>query len=191
MDSEKPDHVEQTALTDSQLWQAMTQGQAKALGILYDRHVGLVYGIALKILVNPQEAEDLTHDIFVRLMQQSYDPKRGSLRTFLAILTRSRAIDRWRSQQRAAQKTQQYLQTDYPKAVMLEDESEQQAKNQEVHSALAKLPEQQQQLLTMTYYEGLTQAAIAERLDLPLGTVKSTVRRGLLKLRQILQNQLD
>lgn len=192
MGSEQSSHSEQTALTDVQLWQALRQGQINALGILYDRHAGLVYGIALKVLSNPQEAEDLTQDIFVRLMDVSYDPRRGSLRTFLAILTRSRAIDRVRSHQRQSKRTMQYWRTDVSASESVPiEESTLHEQSQDMHAALAQLSEEQQQLLKMSYYDGLTQSIIAERLELPLGTVKSKVRRGLLKLRQILQDQLD
>jgi len=77
MDSEKANQSKQQTPTDAELWLAMTQGQTEALGILYDRHAGLVYGIALKVLGNPQEAEDLTQDIFVKLApRSSYDPRR-------------------------------------------------------------------------------------------------------------------
>jgi RNA polymerase sigma-70 factor (ECF subfamily) len=194
MESDKSNQAEQTNLTDVQLWLAAKQGQADALGTLYDRHSSLVYAIAFKVLRQSQEAEDLTQDIFVKLMNGSaYDPRRGSLRTFLAILTRSRALDRVRSRQRQTQRqreTQSVLQeARQPSAAI--DEMSQQEQNQVVRSALSQLPEQQQQLLRMSYYDGLTQAAIAEHLDLPLGTVKSRVRRGLLKLRQVLQSQTD
>lgn len=192
MDSENFNQTQWIALTDVQLWQAITQGYQEALGVLYDRHAGLVYGIAFKTLNHSQEAEDLTQDIFVGLARLSYVPQRGSLRTFLAIVTRSRAIDRLRSQKTRTKRTLQYLRPD-PSALSdaTLEESITQAQGQVMHSALAQLPENQQQLLRMTYYDGLTQATIAERLDLPLGTVKSRVRRGLLKLRQILHDQLD
>ncbi len=195
MDSEQSSYAEQTSLTDVQLWQATQQGQTNALGVLYDRHASLVYGIAFKVLGNSQEAEDLTQDIFIKLIDgSSYDPQRGSLRTFLAILTRSRALDRVRSQQRERQRQRknqsQVLQESLYSSSSI-DKLFQQEQNQDVRSALAQLSEQQQQLLRMSYYDGLTQSAIAERLNLPLGTVKSKVRRGLLKLRQVLQDQLD
>lgn len=100
MDFEKLAPTEAEAPTDTDLWLALRAGQNHALGSLYDRHGGLVYGIALKVLTHPQEAEDLTQDIFVKLAHSTaYDPQRGSFRTFLAILTRSRAIDRLRSRQ--------------------------------------------------------------------------------------------
>jgi RNA polymerase sigma-70 factor (ECF subfamily) len=173
---------------------AMTQGQTEALGVLYDRHAGLVYSVALNVLGNPQEAEDLTQDIFVRLIHRSaYDPRRGSLRTFLSILTRSRALDRVRSRQRETLRSKQPPPPDASGSVssVAMDELSQQEQTQEVQAALAQLSAQQQQLLKMSYYEGLTQTTIAERLGLPLGTVKSKVRRSLLKLREILQDQLD
>jgi RNA polymerase sigma-70 factor (ECF subfamily) len=194
MESEQSNPVEQVTLTDAQLWLAMTQGQTEALGVLYDRHAGLVYSVALNVLGNPQEAEDLTQDIFVRLIHRSaYDPRRGSLRTFLSILTRSRALDRVRSRQRETLRSKQQQQTDASGSVssVAMDELSQQEQTQEVQAALAQLSAQQQQLLKMSYYEGLTQTTIAERLGLPLGTVKSKVRRSLLKLREILQDQLD
>lgn len=192
MDSEKSRHAEQAALTDGQLWEAVTQGQTAALGTLYDRHAGLVYGIALKVLGNTQEAEDLTQDIFVRLANQSYDPRRGSLRTFLAILVRSRALDRLRSRQRETQKAKRYVQADAATTGSPPVEASlRQEQGEEMHKALAQLPENQRQLLRMAYYDGLTQAKIAERLELPLGTVKSRVRRGLISLRQILQHPSD
>ncbi len=197
MDSEQSSHAEQTDLTDVQLWQATQQGQTNALGVLYDRHAGLVYGIALKVLGNSQEAEDLTQDIFIKLIDgSSFDPQRGSLRTFLTILTRSRALDRVRSRQRESQRQRDnqslvFQESNHPSSTVSIDQLFQHEQNQEVRSALAQLSEQQQQLLKMSYYDGLTQAAIAERLNLPLGTVKSKVRRGLLKLRQVLQDRLD
>lgn len=84
--------------TDAELVRALKAGQPSALGILYDRHTNLVYRLALRILANPQEAEDLTQEIFLTLWRKDiYNPTRGSLGSFLTTLTRSRAIDRLRS----------------------------------------------------------------------------------------------
>jgi RNA polymerase sigma-70 factor (ECF subfamily) len=177
--------------TDADLWRALRSGQTEALGPLYDRHGGLVYGIALKLLGQTQEAEDLTQDIFIKLAQSTaYDPQRGSFRTFLAILTRSRAIDRLRSRQIAQasvkrlQTTQVVTPTPTPADALAQAE-----RAQAVQAALTQLTESQQQILRLAYYEGLSQSTIAERLDTPLGTVKTHSRRGLLKLRQILQDR--
>lgn len=176
--------------TDADLWLALRAGHTAALGSLYDRHGGLVYGIALKVLAHAQEAEDLTQDIFVKLAQSAaYNPQRGSFRTFLAILTRSRAIDRLRSRQVARasverlQTSQAVPPTPTPAEVLAQAE-----RSQAVQAALVQLSENQQQILRLAYYEGLSQTSIAERLDTPLGTVKTHSRRGLLKLRQLLQD---
>ncbi len=189
--------------TDVALWIALhaargavkSADQKAALGQIYDRHAGLVYGISFKVLGNAQEAEDLTQDIFVRLAERAdYDPTRGSLRTFLMVLTRSRAIDRVRSRQ-STQRSKTRWQADYvqptttlsPSDIHSDIYSDEQS--QAVKAALDQLSEQQKQVLHLTYYEGLTQSAIAERLGVPLGTVKSYARRGLLQLRKILQNR--
>ena len=187
---ESSDYPEQPASnqTDADLYLALREGQTAALGILYDRHARLVYGLALKTLSNAQEAEDLTQDIFLNLTRStSYDPQRASLRTFLGILTRSRAIDRIRSRSTALSNLER-LKTDYNSDTSQSpfDHVFQTEQSQEVKTALAQLSESEQQLLQMAYYEGLSQSEIAERLNVPLGTVKTRTRRSLLKLRQIL-----
>ncbi|MEB3212039.1 MAG: sigma-70 family RNA polymerase sigma factor [Leptolyngbyaceae bacterium] len=193
MNSQASSHDRQGDLTDEQLWMAIAQGDTEALGKLYDRHAGLVFSIAIKVLGNAEEAEDLTQDIFIKLTSlSSYDPQRGSLRTYLAILTRSRAVDRIRSAQ-SAQRAAQRLQGDRLEASSDSPMSDvmQFEQSQEVQAAVAQLPDSQQQILQMAYYEGLTQAKIAERLGTPLGTIKTRARRGLIRLRQLLENQLD
>jgi RNA polymerase sigma-70 factor, ECF subfamily len=170
------------------LWSAVQQGQANALGVLYDRHAGLVYGIAYKVLQNPQDAEDLTQEIFVRLPQMGYDPERGSLRTYLAVLTRSRALDLLRSKQRNQSSLEKFR---HSQMGIDESNSEDSAYLEEMHpaiqEALVQLSENQRRVLDLAYKEGLSQTEIAQQLDVPLGTVKTWARRGLLKLRQTLQ----
>jgi RNA polymerase sigma-70 factor (ECF subfamily) len=177
--------------TDAELYLALRVGNTAALGILYDRHAGLVFGLAMKILGVAQEAEDLTQDIFLTLARGcSYDPNRGSLRTFLAILTRSRAIDRLRSR-RTAQTAQGRWQPSREQEITANvplEQVTQTEQSQEVQAALAQLSDNQQQILRMAYYDGLSQSEIAKQLDIPLGTVKARARRGLLKLRESLIN---
>jgi RNA polymerase sigma-70 factor (ECF subfamily) len=175
--------------TDAELILALSNGQTAALGVLYDRHAGLVYGIALSTLGNAQEAEDLTQDIFLTLAKgTTYDPKRGSLRTFLAILTRSRSRDRLRSRNSARRILDRWRlgrQAEIAPNVPLEC-AFQQEQSQEVRNALAQLSDNQQQILRMAYYDGLSQSEIAKQLEIPLGTVKARARTGLLKLRKTL-----
>lgn len=178
--------------TDAQLYLALKAGQTAALGILYDRHAGLVYGIALKVLENPQEAEDLTQDIFLNFVKiGSYEPSRGSLRTYLAILTRSRSVDRVRSRSNTRELLKKWGHSREETATdsLLEKVSRSE-QSQEVKAALAQLSDEQQQILRMAYYDGLSQSEIANQLEIPLGTVKARARRGLLKLRQALTDYM-
>ncbi|HEY9782056.1 MAG TPA: sigma-70 family RNA polymerase sigma factor [Leptolyngbyaceae cyanobacterium] len=179
--------------TDAQLYLALKAGQTAALGILYDRHAGLVYGIALKVLENPQEAEDLTQDIFLNFVKiGSYDPSRGSLRTYLAILTRSRAVDRVRSRSNTREllKKWGHSREEETATDSLLEKVSRSEQSQEVKAALAQLSDEQQQILRMAYYDGLSQSEIANQLEIPLGTVKARARRGLLKLRQALTDYM-
>jgi RNA polymerase sigma-70 factor, ECF subfamily len=175
--------------SDAELYQALRAGHREALGILYDRHAGLVYGLALKTLGNTQEAEDLTQDIFLNLDRSTaYDSRRGSLRTFLAVVTRSRALDRVRSRNKARsflERFRSHRSTEIADRTPLE-QMFQNEQSEEVQTALRHLPENEQQILRMAYYEGFSQSEIAKRLNIPLGTVKTITRRSLLKLRQFL-----
>ncbi|MBW4664847.1 MAG: sigma-70 family RNA polymerase sigma factor [Chroococcus sp. CMT-3BRIN-NPC107] len=189
MPSEQPTN---SVNTDIELYQALKSGSNDAFGIIYDRHASLVYGIAFKILGNAQEAEDLTQDVFLSIARScTYEPNRGSLRTFLAILTRSRAIDRGRSHasKRKAlgqwQDNQQQTTTNAPfEQVSRSEQSE------EVKNAISQLSDEEQQILQLAYYDGLSQSEIASQLQVPLGTVKARARRGLLKLRQALADYI-
>jgi RNA polymerase sigma-70 factor, ECF subfamily len=180
MPSEQPTNSDRlSGQTDIELYLALKSGLDDAFGIIYDRHAGLVYGIALKILGNSQEAEDLTQDVFLSIARSSsYEPTRGSLRTFLAILTRSRAIDRVRSRNNTRkvlgqwQDNQQQTATEAPFEQVSRSEQSQEVR----------------EILQMAYYDGLSQSEIAKQLQIPLGTVKARARRGLLKLRQTLRD---
>ncbi|MGB3769134.1 MAG: sigma-70 family RNA polymerase sigma factor [Phormidesmis sp.] len=191
--SSQPPHTDNT-VSDALLCAAMKQGSADALGMLYDRHAGLVYGIALKVLKNTQAAEDLTQDIFLALVKNNaYNPKRGSLRTYLTVLTRSRAIDRLRAKGTGT-KAINRLKRSHPFSPgnTTDNRPLEQASQQEttltVNTALSQLSVDERQILQMMYFEGHTQAAIAEQMQIPLGTVKTRSRRGLLKLRKILSS---
>ncbi len=182
------------APTDAELFVAMKNGQQSALGDLYDRYASLVYRLALRVLTNPQEAEDLTQEIFLSFWQgKAYNPERGSLSSFLTTLTRSRAIDRLRSRGstiRFLQRWSQSMSTAPPPLTPFEAASINQ-RSEYVRDALAQLPEKQRQVLEMAYYDGLSQSEIATRLDAPLGTVKTWSRQGLLSLRKHLQSLIE
>jgi RNA polymerase sigma-70 factor, ECF subfamily len=177
--------------SDLELFQALKQGQIDALGKLYDRYASLVYGLALRILSNTEEAEEIAQDVFLNLWKRDiYNPDRGSLSSFLITLTRSRSIDKLRSRNtrtRFFQRWSQSLGTETTLATPLEQASVDE-RSQLIREALGKLPNTERQVLEIAYYEGLSQSEIAKRLDTPLGTVKTRSRKGLLRLRQMLQD---
>jgi RNA polymerase sigma-70 factor, ECF subfamily len=190
MDSDSP--AIKSVLSDVDLLLALRRGQVNALGSLYDRYSKLVYGLAYKILSNSEEAEDITQEVFLTLWRRdAYNPSRGSLSSFLTTMTRSRSIDKLRSRGsrlRFIQRWQGIVKSEVA-ATPLEKASLGE-RSQLVRDALSQLPESERLILEIAYYEGLSQSEIAERLSIPLGTVKTRSRQGLLKLRQTLQNQV-
>ncbi|NER78356.1 MAG: sigma-70 family RNA polymerase sigma factor [Leptolyngbya sp. SIO1D8] len=177
--------------TDIVLLEAMQARQVEALREIYRRYGQLVYSLALRILNTPEEAEDLTQEIFLNLWQKnSYDAQRGSLGTYLTLVTRSRAIDRVRSQGARYRLMQRW-----DKATIADSSANgplEQAtlgeQAQRVREALSELTPSEREVLEIAYYEGLSQSQIARRLDIPLGTVKTRSRQALKKLRRQLQD---
>lgn len=161
-----------------------------ALGLLYDRYGSLVYGLALAILTNRDEAEDLTQEVFLSLHDhhRAFDPARGTLGAYLTTLTRSRAIDKLRGGTRRVRLLRSQYESAPPEPPVATpmDEASSRETAARVRGALAELPANERRALELFYYRGLTQAEIAEEIGAPLGTVKSWCRRGLLALRDSL-----
>lgn len=179
------------SFSDAELFAAIELNDIEALGYLYDRYSCLVYGLALKILANQQEAEDLTQEIFLLLWRKhNYNPSRGSLRNFLAMMTRSRAIDRLRARESNQKFLQRWQQNMTSQTTPFEHVS-QGERRAYVCDALRQLPSKQRQVLEMAYYQGYSQTEIARQLNTPLGTVKSWTRQGLLKLRKNLLDLME
>ena len=176
--------------TDTDLISSLRQGNQHALSILYDRYGGLVYTLALKLLDCRDRAEDLTQDVFLSFWkQQKFDPTRAKLSSYLCLITRSKAIDKLRSrqsEQKSIDRLQQSVvaEANLPTPLDYATQSEQQTI---VRQSLSLLSERQRQVLELSYYHDLSQSEIATKLNLPLGTVKTHMRQGLIKLRQLLQ----
>ena len=158
------------------------------MGGLYDACGGPVYRLALRLCRSSQEAEDLTHDVFVRYWRQGrYEPSRGPVLAYLLLMTRSMAINRINQRKNRWQLVQRWSQQLLPAAVRSpHDSAEDDDSGCRVRTALDSLPAKQRQVLEMAYYEGLSQSAIGQRLQLPLGTVKTRSRQGLIRLRELL-----
>lgn len=175
---------------DARLVLRMARGDREAFAGLYDRFSRPLYTTALRILGDEREAEDVLQEIFLDLWRRAreFDRSRGSVFSWAVTLTRNRSIDRVRMRRRrgdllarSAPEDLGYGSPADAATARLEDK-EQAAL---VRAALQSLPEEQQQALHLAFFGGLTQQEIAERLAAPLGTVKARIRRGLLKLRDL------
>lgn len=185
--------VDRSDQSDEQLVSALADDPS-ALGPLYDRHGRLVFGLALAILKSQQEAEDLTQEVFLTLCSRTtYDAARGSVGAFLTTLVRSRAIDRLRRRTRSVR----LLRTQWESAPPAElpatplDRVSTAECSARVRKALGTLPESERRILEMAYYRGLTQAEIADELQVPLGSVKGWCRRGLMRLKSALGDLVE
>lgn len=167
-----------------------TGSRSPDLAELYDSCGGPVYRLALRLCRSSHEAEDLTHDVFLRYWQQDrYDPSRGPVLAYLLLLTRSMALNRLNQRRNRWQLVQRWSEQLFPAAVPTPHENaEADDLARRVRQALDAIPDQQRQVLEMAYYEGLSQSAIGARLQLPLGTVKTRARQGLIRLRALLHD---
>lgn len=177
--------------SDADLMSQVAQGDQVALAELYDRYSGRLYGLCLKILRRPAEAQAVLSDVFYEIWRRAdrYNPERGRVRTYFVTLARSRAIDRLR-----AETTRTTHETEYsteaerlatgpspekgPHQVAVENET-----MSFVLEVIRGLGEDQRACLEAAYFKGLTQQQISDHLQLPLGTVKTHIRAGLEKLR--------
>jgi RNA polymerase sigma-70 factor, ECF subfamily len=165
----------------------MARGDHDALAEVYDRHGRLVYSLALRILKDQSDAEDTVQDVFAQAWRQAarYQPGRGAVVAWLMNMARSRAIDQLR--RRTTQPQSPYdpeTASEIPDTAQPIDEQVVWAgRAAVVRDALAALPLLQRIAIELAFYEGLTHLEIAERLEVPLGTVKTRIRQGLLKLK--------
>jgi len=168
----------------------MAGGDQTALAELYDRHSRQVYSIAVRILQNPADAEDIVQDVFSQAWRHAsrYDVARGAVGAWLLTVARSRAIDRLRARRvRPDLAAPGKIVRDVLDPALLQDAQLLTAEQVErVRGALGELPMPQRTALELAYYEGLTHKEIAERLQEPLGTVKTRIRLAMLKLRDTL-----
>jgi len=170
------------AKDDAALIERMRAGDQSAMGDLYDRYSGVVYGVALRVLGNTTAAEDVVQEVFLQLWRnpQAFDADRGRLAPWLAVIARNRAIDLLRKRPMEDDIDELPIST----GVNLEDEAAERIAINKVRGVLGQLPQDQRRLLEMAFFEGLTHTEIASKTGEPLGTVKTRIRSGLLALRK-------
>ncbi|HEY9128035.1 MAG TPA: sigma-70 family RNA polymerase sigma factor [Acidobacteriaceae bacterium] len=178
------DDTEAMQMDDAELLEAVARQDQAAMATLFDRYSRLVYSIALRVLREPDQAEDVMQEVLLQVWRQpgGFVSQRGSLGAWLAVVARNRAIDVIR--RRAHLTPLDELVGPEPRNLQKAVESDHLMK--EVRQVVDALPQEQQAPLYMAYFEGLTHTEISERTGAPLGTVKTRIRSALIAVRRAL-----
>jgi RNA polymerase sigma-70 factor (ECF subfamily) len=189
---EKANHFAPSANDDEQLILKVAEGDRTAFGSLYDRFSSPLYSLALKMLANEAEAQDLLQEVFLSVWNKAstFRADRGTAFSWVVTQLRNRAIDRIRSRRRRGELLEANAPDLEPSGSTVSssaDNCDISERAREVRSALRQLSDDQCQVLRLAYFEGLTQAEIAEKLEEPLGTIKARAHRGMARLRSILK----
>ena len=175
--------------------QRMADGDHPALALCYDLMGSIVFSLAVRMLRDRAAAEDVSQDIFVQIWRQAanYDPSRGSPEAWIMMIARTRVLDRIRS--RSAGVVLKAVGDNLPDAPAADDWPDDLAISREdaanVRQALTELPTEQRQAVEMAFFDGLTHMEISEKTAVPLGTIKTRIRLGLMKIRDQLRLVMD
>ncbi|CAA9209852.1 MAG: hypothetical protein AVDCRST_MAG42-810 [uncultured Chthoniobacterales bacterium] len=189
-------HEHATPLTDTELLQLVAAGDHSSLDDLHRRYSGVLLATAFRVLNNTRDAEEVVQEAFVQIWEKAgiYDAERGKPLTWAMTLTRNKAIDRLRRIQRRHRLHDEIEEEAQIWDRIVENDSCDQAVSHEtqamVRSAVIQLSGDQRRAIELAFFGGLTQHQIAEQLDEPLGTVKARIRRGMIKLRNIIAPKL-
>lgn len=181
--------------SDEDLLKNIASGEKDALGELYDRYGRLVYSLALNSVGDQSVAEEITQEVFLRVWEKAhtYQSQKAQVNTWITRITRYRSIDVLRKRG-ARQEDQQVRWSELSPSEMVnvdgrnpEWEAERSIQGRQAKEAIASLPPEQQQVLALAYFQGLSHQQIADTMAIPLGTVKTRIRLGMQKLRQHFQ----
>ncbi len=176
---------------DAELVRRLGLRDAAAFEELYRRYQAASYGLALRVTAQDQLAQEVVHDAFLALWRapEAFDPGRGAFRTFFLSLVHHRAVDTVRREERLRRRSERPNQAEGPVEDVAEGVVEAayvDLRRKQVRQALLTLSDDQRTVLEMAYFQGRTQASIAERLGIPLGTVKTRTFAALARLRRLL-----
>lgn len=174
---------------DSALVERMIAGDESALSALYDRYSGMLFAMLVRILRDPQAAEEILQDLFLQLWRGAarFDAGRGSLPAWLMVIGRNRALSRLRTREHREipEDIEAFPANAVASSVNLEDDAERSLLMEKLRTAMATLPAEQREAVELAYFEGMTQTEIAAHTGSPLGTVKSRVRTAMQSLKQV------
>lgn len=171
--------------SDRSLMDRVRVREQGAMAEIFDRYAGLVYSVALSVLRDSGQAEDVAQEIFFQLWRSpdSFSSSRGSLGAWLLVVARNRAIDHLRQRRPGAPVDEVVIDS----TTNLQNEAERSILMQRVRGFIGDLPQEQQQSLQMAFFDGLSHSEIAEKTGQPLGTVKTRIRSALTSLRKRLE----
>lgn len=184
------------AAADIALIKRMALGDESAVGPLYDRYGAVLYALAYRIVAVPADAEEVVAEVFAQVWREAgrFEAGRGSAGAWLATIARSRALDLVRARSRRIRITEKAAQSEPDDAPGMSrktpdpaSQAETAERRRQVAAALDTLAPPQRQAIELAYFEGLSHSEIAERLQEPLGTVKTRVRLGMQRLRDVLR----
>ncbi len=163
-------------------------GDQDAFAALYDRLAPVVYGVARRVLRDPAQAEEVAQEVFIEVWRQAsrFDAARGSVRTWALTITHRRAVDRVRSEQAHRTRQTRAVATEASVDDTPEDSAIESEHRRMAQLAMAGLSDVQREALELAFYDGLTHVQIAEELGIALGTVKTRIRDGLIRLRTLM-----
>jgi RNA polymerase sigma-70 factor (ECF subfamily) len=167
----------------------VADGDEAALTELYDATNRQIFGLLLQLIGDAAVAEEVLLDVFMQVWRQAkkYDAARGQPFAWLVVMARSRAIDRLRSDKSAARNCEPLDATlDLAASVNVEDDAFSTEMRRMVQMALNALAPEQREAIELAFYKGLSHSEIADQFNQPLGTIKTRIRRGMMKLREIL-----
>lgn len=169
-----------------ELMASTARGDEDAFAALYDAVAGAVYGIVVRVLRDPAQSEEVTQEVMVEVWRQAsrYDAARGSVKAWVLTMAHRRAVDRVRSAQASSDREERAGRSETARPYDEVTEAvEHRLEVEQVRRALHRLTDLQREAVTLAYYGGYTHREVAELLDVPLGTVKTRLRDGLIRLR--------
>jgi RNA polymerase sigma-70 factor (ECF subfamily) len=187
--------VDTKKLDDQVLLRLIARQQQEALGELYDRYGRLAYSLALNATGDASLAEEIVQDVFLRVWNkaETYRPEQGKVVTWLTSITRYRAIDMLRRHAIRPEGNRAVWAEEGPPlasdSMAIEEEVASLQRKQQIHYAMRQLPSEQRQALAFAFFYGYSHSQIAAALNEPLGTVKTRIRLGMQKLRELIPEE--
>ena len=180
-------------LIDTTHWENIRDRSPNSLAELYDGFAGAMFSLALEVLGDRWEAEEVIQDVFAYVWKkpEAFSPAKGKFSSWLLVITRNRSIDRVRSRKRKVVRGEPIEVLNNRQDLASKDGAEEASKSDErsfLQSAFRQLPDDQREVIELSYFKGLNHLEISEQLKLSLGTVKSRIRLGMEKLKRSLSN---